>query len=140
MIVHSRHRLAYFRWFMRISFRCFWLMVLVSIKMRNQISISAITQFMNSVLRNKLTSAKRSESTVFELVFPDIEDIHFFLDFALRSASTAAENTCSRACRWVVPAVVQERYLVLLAPHSTAMSAANRHRQPNPATQHDVHP
>ena len=48
-------------------------MVLVSVKMRNQISISAI-QFMNSVLRSKLTSAKRSESTVFELVFPDIEN------------------------------------------------------------------
>ena len=30
---------------------------------------------MNSVLRSKLTSAKRSESTVFELVFPDIEDM-----------------------------------------------------------------
>ena len=44
---------------------CFWLMVLVSVKMRNQISISAISQFMNSVLRSKLTSAKRSESTVF---------------------------------------------------------------------------
>ena len=50
-------------------------MVLVSVKMRNQISISAVSQFMNSVLRSKLTSAKRSESTVFELVFPDIEDI-----------------------------------------------------------------
>ena len=45
-------------------------MVLVSVKMRNQISISAISQFMNSVFRSKLTSAKRSESTVFELVFP----------------------------------------------------------------------
>ena len=55
-------------------FSVFWLMVLVSVKMRNQISISAISQFMNSVLRSKLTSAKRSESTVFELVFPDIED------------------------------------------------------------------
>ena len=30
---------------------------------------------MNSILRSKLTSAKRSESTVFEFVFPDIEDI-----------------------------------------------------------------
>ena len=49
-------------------------MVLVSVKMRNQISISAIIQFRNSVLRSKLTSAKRSESTVFELVFPDIKD------------------------------------------------------------------
>ena len=58
-----------FSWFMRLSFRCFWLMVLVSVKMRNQISISAIIQFMNSILRSKLTSAK------FELVFPDIEDI-----------------------------------------------------------------
>ena len=60
-------------------------MVLVSVKMRNQISISAIIQFMNSILRSKLTSAKRSESTVFELVFPDIEKY-------LTSAAEAKQN------------------------------------------------
>ena len=59
---------------------------------------------------------------------------------AFQRGSAAAEGASPRARRWVVPELVQERNLVLLAPRSAAVSASDRHRQPSPATQHAIHP